>query len=147
MMPAYKQGVMNAFLFSAAREGHEDIVRLVLSGHAVKAQVNCLDTYMRSPLYITVHKGHFPVAEQLIELGANIELVDSRGVSVLSLAAFLGKTKICRLLIRQGAQYTSRDRAGLTPLHYAAYQGAVVVECVCQWEGGGGWLPCVVQYV
>ena len=42
---------------------------------------------------------------------------------VLSLAAFLGNAKLCRLLIQQGAQFTSRDRAGLTPLHYAAYQG------------------------
>ncbi len=54
----------------------------------VKAQVNCVDEDVRSPLYIAVRRGFVDVVALLLKMGANFEQTDANGVSVMSLAAF-----------------------------------------------------------
>jgi hypothetical protein len=88
-MPSYKLGLMNAFLFAASYRGQVDTVKYLLSGVNIKAQANVVDDCQRSPLYIAVVRGQLHVASVLVEYGSNCEQVDSNGVSVLSLAAFL----------------------------------------------------------
>jgi ankyrin repeat protein len=122
-MPAYKLGLMNAFLFAAARRGDVHNVEHLLSNNTIKAQPNCVDDNLQSPLHVAVQRGQMDVAAVLIEYGTSFEQRDKNGITALEMASFLGMVKICKLLLRQGAMFSKRDKHGFTPLHYAAYNG------------------------
>jgi hypothetical protein len=123
-MQQFKQGVLNACLFSVARLGSVQMTRQLMAPNGVFVPyVNCTDGMMRTPLYTAIQHGHRNVVSTLIEYRADVEYPDCYGVSPLALAAFLGDTKTCRLLLKNGANFTTRDRAGLIPLQYAIYSG------------------------
>jgi Ankyrin repeats (3 copies) len=127
-MQQFKQGVLNACLFSVARSGSVQMTRQLMAPNGVFVPyVNCTDGLMRTPLFTAIQHGHRNVVSALIEYRADVEYPDCYGVSPLALAAFLGDTKTCRLLLKSGANFTTRDRAGLIPLQYAIYSGQLKV--------------------
>ena len=89
MMPVYKLGLMNAFLFASARRGDVANVEHLLSNNTVKAQANCFDENLQSPLHVAVQRGQTDVAAVLIEYGTSFDQCDNHGVTALAMAAFL----------------------------------------------------------
>lgn len=63
------------------------------------------------------------VVKILAQQGTSIEVVDSRGLTALHWAAFMGFYDIARSLIEQGAKVDCIDNNDWTPLHYAAERG------------------------
>jgi hypothetical protein len=99
LMPMYKLGLMNAFLFAAARRGAVEIAERLLSNPSVKAQTNVVDERSRSPLHVAVECGQLTVASLLIEYNSDLELCDEHGMSVLAIASFLVCAVVALLLL------------------------------------------------
>jgi ankyrin repeat protein len=59
----------------------------------------------------------------LLDLGADVNKRDKRGMSPLDEAAFRGNTDVLQLLLDHGADINGRDEGGSTPLHNAASMG------------------------
>ena len=70
------------------------------------------------PIAIATHSGNYGALDTLINLGANINDVDSEGVSLLSAAAKRGMTSAAQLLMESGASVIKKD-FGYTAFHYA----------------------------
>lgn len=47
-----------------------------------------------------------------------VDVTDSRGNTLLSIAAQFGCYEICNLLIKEGANVNTQNNQGNTPLHY-----------------------------
>jgi len=72
-----------------------------------------------SPLYLAVSKGGHPaVIEALARAGADLELTDVDGRTVLHRAA-LRRPDVFPLLLRLGSDPEARDASGKTPMDYA----------------------------
>jgi ankyrin repeat protein len=107
---------MTALAVSASR-GSTACVRLLL---ARRADVDCRDLSLRSPLQHAAQAGHQAAVVLLIEGGANINAQDERGVSALMAACDIGHVKVVDNLLRHGAEPDLRDRQGVTALLRAA---------------------------
>jgi len=82
--------------------------------------VDPVDLVKRAPLHIAARNGTVGVAEVLLLHGANIDLPESDGTTVIHEAAKNSNLEICAILIGHGANVESHDAHGRTPLHYAA---------------------------
>ena len=74
----------------------------------------------RPPLHAAIGVGDVQQVAALLAGGAAAGGADERGVSALSLAAFLGRADIVSLLLVSGASPLQPDRSGTLPLHRAA---------------------------
>ena len=61
-----------------------------------------------------------PIAQVLLEHGADVTLRDDTHSTPLHLAASNPDLEIARLLIKHGADVNARNRSNLTPLHLAS---------------------------
>lgn len=125
-----RRKLFNQFLFAAVRRGQIESVNILLSKRSsmhVGANLNAIDEFGHTPLYIAIKRGHVATAQRLLTLGANIELRDINGLTPLSLCAYLGNLKLCQVLIQHQARILVCDAMGFTPLHHAANQGHVEV--------------------
>ena len=89
--------------------------------------------------YLAVQRLQLGVVEVLIQYGADLELADDVGVSPLSVAAYLGSTRLVALLLEHGASYTRRDRVCMC-----------VYVCVCACVHVSVWVcvcMCLCGYV
>ena len=86
---------------------------LLASRSAILPQINCVDELGRTPLYTAVRHRHRRTAMVLIEFNANLEIADNFNVAILSLAAFQGDVRMCKLLLSHGARYMDRDSVGM----------------------------------
>ena len=112
-------------LISASRLGQHSLIAEIIAGSCgVPAQINTIDAqFGRSPVFWAVERRHRAVVKLLVHHGASLELQDGNHMTVLTLAALLGDSRLVELLVDSGAPLGSRDLLGLTPLHYAAYMG------------------------
>ena len=109
-------------LFEAARNGHMDIVCLLLDKGA---KPNIPDSYGTSPLMAAIAKGHKEVVKLLIDSGADPNWVDEDKWSPLRVAAAKGHEEVVKLLIDNGADPNIIDANGDTALHVAASMGHI----------------------
>ncbi len=141
-------------LHIAAREGHLEIVQLLL---AHGADVDTIDDFGRNPLNVAATEGYTEVAMYLARNGAGINLesasalgwldvverilakhpkllnarVNSRGLTPLHVAAEFGHRNVAEYLLNRGADIEARTEGGLTPLHTAAWEGhRDVADCL-----------------
>ena len=122
----FRQGLVDALLFAAARAGTHNVIPPLLSGiGGALAQLNCADDFGRSPLFWAVLRRRFRAARTLLMHGANVDQGDGNQVTALILAAHMGDLPLVRLLLVHGASLSARDCLGLTPLHHAAARGHV----------------------
>ena len=118
-------------LHLAAREGHVEVVDLLVAAGAATAATTRIGDY--TPLHLAGGAGHAGVVRALLGAGADPAAVtSSSGVTPLHLAAEArGGEDAVRSLLEHGAPVNARERsAGQTPLIFAAAGGrsAAVAE-------------------
>ncbi|KAJ5364696.1 uncharacterized protein N7496_010409 [Penicillium cataractarum] len=79
-------------LHYAAFEGHEDIMRLLISigADVDNMGLDCMDIAAQTPLMEAARGGQYAAAKMLLEMGANVNQGDGRGMSPLQYAARAG---------------------------------------------------------
>ncbi|XP_026365814.3 cortactin-binding protein 2 isoform X1 [Ursus arctos] len=109
-------------LYSAAKNGHTDCVRLLLNA---EAQVNAADKNGFTPLCAAAAQGHFKCVELLIAYDANINHAADEGQTPLYLACKNGNKECIKLLLEAGTDRSVETRDGWTPVHAAVDTGNV----------------------
>lgn len=114
-------------LHLAAKNGHQRLVRLLLSFENVDSQVK--DTQQHTPLMWAARNGHSGVVNMLVQTReCNINSLDSMGYSPLAWAARNGHVAVVELLLHMKTiEPNSLDRFRHTPLSWAARNGHEVV--------------------
>ena len=107
-------------LFEAAKNGHTDIVRLLLDKGA---QPDIPNDYGDSPLKAAAGNGHKEVVKLLIDSGADPNSVDGDKNTALHDAAIMGHNDVIQKLLDIGADPNISNRWGHTPLHNAVRIG------------------------
>ena len=113
-----------AILHVAARQGHTEIAKLLLSHHA---PVDPRDPLGGTPLHLAAQYGHDEVAALLLDAGATLEARRNGGLTPLAVAASHGRYPVVKRLLAAGADVNSRATFGWTPLHGAASEGRLNV--------------------
>lgn len=107
-------------LTSAAREGNEELVRMMIDAHI---DVNRADECGLLPLPVSVEQGHPVVVTLLLNAGADANVGEKSGSTPLHLAAKMGHTNVVKALLTAGAKADPRDVLFQTPLAEAALHG------------------------
>jgi ankyrin repeat protein len=89
----------------------------------VQAEINCLDQFGHTPLYLAAKRGQMECVRVLVRMGADLEHRDNSGLSALAVAALLGNLEVTRFLCQEGARVTTTDHHGLQPLQYCSISG------------------------
>jgi len=111
-------------LFEAAKNGHADIVGLLLDRGA---KPNIPNDYGNSPLKAAILMGHKEIAKLLIDSGADPNMVDKDGIRDTALhdAAKMGQNEVIQKLLDIGVDPNISNLMGDTPLHNAASYGRI----------------------
>ncbi|KAM5255151.1 cortactin-binding protein 2 isoform 2-T2 [Ctenodactylus gundi] len=109
-------------LYSAAKNGHTDCVRLLLNA---EAQVDAADKNGFTPLCSAAAQGHLECVQLLIAYDANINHAAAGGQTPLYLACKNGNNECIKLLLEAGADRNVKTRDGWTPVHAAVDIGNV----------------------
>ena len=110
-------------LHSAARQGHREIVELLITNGT---DVNSRDSTGKSSLHDAALEGHKEIVELLIIKGADLNAESGYYGTPLHVAAGIGHKEIVELLIANGANVNVKDGFGRTPLDAA--------ELVYEWD-------------
>ncbi|XP_039716561.1 cortactin-binding protein 2 isoform X2 [Pteropus medius] len=124
-------------LYSAAKNGHTDCVRLLLNA---EAQVDAADKNGFTPLCAAAAQGHFKCVELLITYDANINHAADGGQTPLYLACKNGNKECIKLLLETGTDRSVKTRGRSK----SSDQGRGVSER--KWSNSGcvfkdGWTP------
>lgn len=103
-----------AILFEACARGDITEVRHVLA--KARLPINTPNATGSTPLHIAVAKSQLPMAEFLIDCGADINAQDDTGMSPLMLAIAQDHRKLARLLLEYGADLELPTSDGHTSL-------------------------------
>ena len=104
-------------LFLAVRSGNPNLVRLLVDyGAHVDEQSGDRGT---SPLMEAAGTGHVAITRQLLEAGADPDMVSTYGQSAAILAASEGHADTLKLLLEWNARTDLVDHLGMTALKYA----------------------------
>lgn len=118
---ALADGAGHTALHHAVRQANLGAVEVLL-------RVGC-DAEMRAPGGVTPlmlasgHGGNAAVAEMLLQAGASVNSVDTRGRTALHVACSVGQKAVVDLLLTHGADCAAVDAFGLTPTMQAAARG------------------------
>jgi ankyrin repeat protein len=118
---------LNEAIYWAARQGHADIIHLLLAAGASINPAQTVGSFL-PPLLAAAAYSTDSIVTLLLELGANIEAADSQGMTPLMRAAARGQTKNVQLLLQWQAKTEALDQRQASALSHAARQGHV--ECV-----------------
>ncbi|KAK6499515.1 hypothetical protein TWF506_004145 [Arthrobotrys conoides] len=108
------QNLYKTALIEAAKCGHSEIVRVLLSA---KVDPNGEVGERRTALHYAAQGGHPEVAKILIDHGANIDSPDSTRNNPLHLAAMHGGFDVAKILIEHKADVNAQNRGKSMPLH------------------------------
>ncbi len=114
--------LMHAVMYSSTLE----IIELLL---AKGADVEAKNSNQQRPLHLACHYGRTEIARRLLESGANVAVVDRRGMTPF-LAACSKNVELVDLLLSKGADPLVRNSEGESALHWAcrARQPAVAAR-------------------
>ena len=99
----------------------DEVRKLIADG---EFDVNSRGAQNRTPLHRAVGKGHDSVVECLIEMKADLTLVDFGGLTALHWAALFGLVETGRLLYEGNPDTLDvQTKSGETPLHLCAEKG------------------------
>ncbi|MDD2716726.1 MAG: ankyrin repeat domain-containing protein [Candidatus Wallbacteria bacterium] len=91
-------------------------IRTLLTG---TLEINARNRFRRTPLMMSILNGWDDLAEQLINKGANIHMLDQNSMNALHFAAKYHKKELVTRLLKKGADCNQRDRFGRNALFYA----------------------------
>ncbi|KAG5778941.1 hypothetical protein H9Q73_007415 [Fusarium xylarioides] len=99
LMPYTSRDIITASepLYYASSFGLADLVKSLLTSEGVDVDARG-GRYKSSALHVACYRGHVEIARQLLECGADINLLDSDGRTALFWAKRLGRTDIADLL-------------------------------------------------
>ena len=113
----------------ACIEANKRAINLILSvdGRNERLNINLKDNVKSwTPLYYIINSsdnGQPDIAEALIKYGADINVVDKKGISPLHLAAYKGQDDNVEYLLKQKADINKKDILGRIPLTFAIIEG------------------------
>ena len=125
-------------LHLASREGHLDLVELLLSkGWNIEAR----DRLLNTPLHLACHRGHAQVVSALLRRRADSQAGDNAGRKAIHYACSALDSETLKILLKQdrdGVLYT--DNSGRGPMHYVVFNNSarqidfirVLLENGCQ---------------
>ena len=116
-------------LWAAARDGDLKAIRKQIK-KGVDADIRGA---RGTPLAIAALAGRYEAANLLIEEGANVNVINGDGSSLLHGPAFLGHTDIVKLLIDNDIQLNVRDEDGWTPLDNASGTWSPQLTGIVDW--------------
>ena len=108
------------FILIAVREGHEDVVRLLLT-HG--GDVNAKSDDGLTALMHASHNGYGKVVQVLLDHGADTNAKSYDGSTALTFASQSGYEKVVQALINQGANINFKLYGGSTALMIASKSG------------------------
>jgi len=111
-------------LIMAARDAHEDVVKLLLEKCPV---ASAREPCGSAALLFAVRKNNAGIVRALLDKGADVNAADSVGRSALHYAAYAGDAQIVHLLLDNGANVNIVEWSGDTPLVGAVTKGSVEV--------------------
>merc|ERR1712224_726761 len=98
-------------LFKGVRKGQCDMVESLLSGpDAAGIDIDMVGKGGLSVLHWSVIRGHLPMAELLVNHGANMSVVDGNEQQAVHLAAELGRLDILRYLLDARAHIHAKSK-------------------------------------
>jgi ankyrin repeat protein len=118
--------IEETLLHKAAKNGHTEVVTLLLDRGADINAINCDGS---TPLHKAASNGHTEVVRLLLDKGADINAPSRDGSTPLHYAASDGHTEVVTLLLDRGADINAIAEEGAdavegdTPLHKAAKNG------------------------
>lgn len=134
-------------LHLAAKEGHVEIIGILLNANANQALLN---GHERTPLQVALRTNrtkcfaalwaksnlketqkielwheaacqeHSDITNLMLRLGIDKDIADPRGITALHLAAYYQSVAVLKALVEAGASVNAVTKTGATPLHYAA---------------------------
>ena len=107
-------------LHYAAREGHEQMVWMLVDYHA---DIEAKNKRMSTPLESAAANGHERIVRFLLQEGADINKTTGSTGTALHAAAVKGNLRLVEFLIRSGADINARGSHMGTALHEAAFWG------------------------
>jgi len=72
------------------------------------------------PLHISAEKGHDRCVRVMLDSGAEVDAINSTGLTALHLAARNGHIDVITTLLKHDANVDATDESGWTALHHAA---------------------------
>ncbi|MEW6351585.1 MAG: ankyrin repeat domain-containing protein [Thermodesulfobacteriota bacterium] len=119
-------------LIAAAREGHLEVVRvLVEKGARPHAQ----DSDQETALMAAARRGHWDVVKLLLENGFHIDAKNMYGQTALMMATDEGHVEAVRVLLDKGADLHAKSMGGLTALALARENGNTGIEKLLRARG------------
>lgn len=109
-----------AALALAAREGHQEVVQLLLEA---KAHTETPAMNGETALHGAAETGHHEVVRQLLTAKAHIGATMNSEATALHVAAVNGHLAVVQLLLDFGGDRDGATSSGITPLHLAAKEG------------------------
>ncbi len=109
-------------LLAAAREGHKDVVELLLKHNAdINAQDN---NFGHTALMVAASGDYKDIVELLLKYSADINTLSKTGKTALFDAVYRGSIHIVKLLLNAGADVTVTSETGRTALTMAKDRAA-----------------------
>jgi len=95
--------------------------------------LNLKNSADETPLAVALGRGFNHLAQQMIQSGADVNVTDGSGLSLLLKAIHEKNLGAATFLLSNGADINTRSPQGMTPLELAVREGAeLVVEKLCQ---------------
>jgi ankyrin repeat protein len=117
-----KEACMMPDVFENARGLSNDDIRRYIEGNAEDA--NAVNPDDISLLHFAAgYPSNAEIIKVLIEMGADVNVIESNGLTPLHMAVIVGDVEIVEALASGGADVDAVEYNGCTPLHAAASQG------------------------
>jgi len=101
-------------IFNAVRTGTPDQIKEMINSNP--EIVNSKDNRNSTPLHFTADRGHIPIAQLLLDKGADMHATDVDGDIPLHWAAFRGHVEMCKLLVAKGSDINFKNKDQKTEL-------------------------------
>lgn len=113
-----------------------EVVRVLVQGGA---NVNAQEKLKHcTALHMAARRGNIPVAQALLESGADLEARDKLGETPLRRAVNCGKAEMVAFLLERGANVHTKGKSGLTPWQVARGAGMKHLLQISRDKGAAG---------